>query len=84
VAHSGRLGVVDRASRAARHETGDILLLDPYRKHALVPEGRTAREHPYERAHGLVTNPEDQFVFLDFDVKRPLLRDRFRLPEKGR
>jgi hypothetical protein len=84
VAHSGRLGVVDRTSRAARHEAGEILLLDPYRKHALVPEGRSAREHPYERTHSLVTEPDDQFVFLDFDVKRPLLRDRFRPPEKGR
>jgi hypothetical protein len=83
VAHSGRLGVVDRTSRAAPHALGEILLLDPYRKHALVPEGRTAREHPYERTHGLVTAVDDQFVFLDFDVRRPLLRSRFRLPEKG-
>ena len=78
VAHAGRLGVVDRTSRAVRHERGDILLLDPYRKHALVPTGRTAREHPYERTHGLVTAADDQFVFLDFDVRRALLRDRFR------
>jgi hypothetical protein len=83
VAHSGRLGVVDRTSLAAPHAVGEILLLDPYRKHALVPEGRTAREHPYERTHGLVTAADDQFVFLDFDVRRPLLRSRFRLPEKG-
>jgi hypothetical protein len=83
VAHSGRLGAVDRASRAARHDTGEILLLDPYRKHALVPEGRTAREHPYERTHGLVTDSDGQFMFLDFDVRRPLLRERFRLPSKG-
>jgi len=83
VAHSGRLGVVDRTSRAVRHDAGEILLLDPYRKHALVPEGRTALEHPYERTHGLVTDPESQFMFLDFDVRRPLLRSRFRLPEKG-
>lgn len=83
VAHSGRLGAVDRASRAVAHDTGEILLLDPYRKHALVPEGRTAREHPYERTHGLVTDPASQFMFLDFDVRRPLLRDRFRPPSKG-
>jgi hypothetical protein len=83
VAHSGRLGVVDRAMRAARHAAGEILLLDPYRKHALVPEGRTAREHPYERTHGLVTDPANQFMFLDFDVRRPLLRDRFRFSSKG-
>jgi hypothetical protein len=79
VAHSGRLGTVDRATRAERHATGEILLLDPYRKHALVPEGRTAREHPYERTHGLVTDPESQFMFLDFDVRRTLLRERFRI-----
>jgi hypothetical protein len=83
VAHSGRLGVVDRTSRAVRHAAGEILLLDPYRKHALVPEGRTAREHPYERTHGMVAAAQDQFVFLDFDVRRPLLRDRFRLAGKG-
>jgi hypothetical protein len=83
VAHSGRLGVVDRTSRAARHAPGEILLLDPYRRHALVPEGRTAREHPYERTHGLVTDPDDQFMFLDFDVRRPLLRSRFRLAREG-
>jgi len=82
VAHSGRLGVVDRTSRATRHDAGEILLLDPYRRHALVPEGRTAREHPYERTHGLVSDPESQFMFLDFDVRRPLLRERFRLPER--
>ncbi len=78
VAHSGRLGVVDRRGRASRHAPGEILLLDPYRKHALVPEGRTAREHPYERTHSLVTAEEDQFVFLDFDVERRRLRERFR------
>jgi len=82
VAHSGRLGVVDRTSRATCHDAGEILLLDPYRRHALVPEGRTAREHPYERTHGLVTDPESQFMFLDFDVRRPLLRERFRLAGK--
>jgi hypothetical protein len=78
VVHSGRLGVVDRTSRAQLHEPGDILLLDPYRKHALVPAGRTAREHPYERTHSLVTAQADQFVFLDFDVERRWLRERFR------
>jgi len=84
VVHSGRLGVVDRTGRATRHEVGEILLLDPYGKHALVPEGRTAREHPYERTHGLVTDPDGQFVFLDFDVKRSLLRSRFLLAADGR
>lgn len=83
VAHSGRLGVVDRTMRAVRHDVGELLLLDPYRKHALVPDGRTAREHPYERTHALVTDPERQFMFFDFDIRRPLLRERFRLPAKG-
>src|SRR5262245_65427105 len=48
VAHSGRLGLVDRRSRAEAHPVGEILLLDPHRKHALVPEGCTAREHRSE------------------------------------
>jgi hypothetical protein len=78
VANSGRLGLVDRTSRAVRHEVGDIVLLDPYKKHALVPEGLRARDHPYERTHSPVHAEEDQFFFLDFDVPRPLLRERFR------
>jgi hypothetical protein len=79
VAHSGGLGLVDRVSRAIPHAVGEILLLDPYRKHALVPAGRAAREHPYERTHSPVHSGDDQFLFLDFDVKRTLLRDRFRV-----
>jgi len=78
VAHSGRLGLVDRRSRAEAHPVGEILLLDPHRKHALVPEGCTAREHPYERTHSPVHDEDRQFLFLDFDVKRSALRARFR------
>jgi hypothetical protein len=78
IVHAGRLGVVDHRSRAVRHAAGEILLLDPYLRHALVPSGRTAREHPYERTHSPVRAPEDQFMFLCFDVVRPALRDRFR------
>jgi hypothetical protein len=78
VAHPGRLGIVDHRLRAARHETGEILLLDPYRRHALVPVGRTAGEHPYERTHSPVHAPDDQFLFLCFDVKRGFARARFR------
>jgi len=81
VAHSGRLGVVDAAGRSVRHQVGEILLLDPYRKHALVREGLRARDHAYERTHAPVHAEEDQFLFLDFDVKRRDLRHRFRLPE---
>ena len=39
VAHAGRLGIVDHRRRAVRHAAGEILLLDPYRRHALVPVG---------------------------------------------
>jgi|SRR5262245_21800317 len=78
VAHSGRLGLVDHRDRATRHEVGEIVLLDPHRKHALVPVGLRARDHPYERTHSATHAAEDQFLFLDFDVKRPLLRERFR------
>lgn len=78
IAHSGRLGIVDAKCRAIRHEVGEILLLDPRKKHGLVPEGRTAREHPYERTHSPVYRDEDRFLFLCFDVRRPLLSSRFR------
>lgn len=81
VAHSGRLGVVDSTQRAVRHQPGEILLLDPYRKHALVREGLRACDHSYERTHAPVHHEEDQFLFLDFDVKRRDLHQRFRLPE---
>jgi hypothetical protein len=87
VVHAGRLGIVDHRSRAVRHATGEILLLDPYLRHALVPAGRTAREHPYERTHSPVQNADDQFMFLCFDVMRPALRSRFlgrrRAPARG-
>jgi hypothetical protein len=78
VAHPGRLAVVDHRHRAVRHETGEILLLDPYRRHALVPVGCTAGEHPYERTHSPVHEPDAQFLFLCFDVKRRFARARFR------
>lgn len=80
VAHAGRLGIVDHRGRAARHRAGEILLLDPYRRHALVPVGRTAGEHPYERTHSPVRTADDQFLFLCFDVKRRFAGARFRAP----
>jgi hypothetical protein len=79
VAHSGRLGVVDAGSRAVPHAVGEILLLDPYRRHALVREGSRAKEHSYERTHSPVHDPVDQFLFLDFDVRRRDLRERFQV-----
>jgi hypothetical protein len=78
VAHPGRLAVVDHRRRAMRHAAGEILLLDPYRQHALVPVGRTAGEHPYERTHSPVRDERDQFLFVCFDVKRRFVRARFR------
>jgi len=78
VAHPGRLAIVDHRGRAVRHEVGEILLLDPYRRHALVPVGHTAGEHPYERTHSPVHDPGDQFLFLCFDVKRRFAGARFR------
>ena len=79
VAHGGRLGLVDEHSRASRHAVGEIILLDPRRKHGLVSEGCTAEEHSYERTHAPVHDEALQFLFLDFDVKRPDLRARFRI-----
>jgi hypothetical protein len=78
VAHAGTLGLVDAHSRAVRHEVGEIVLLDPRGKHALVPEGLTAEEQPYESTHSPVRDADRQFMFLDFDVRRPDLRARFR------
>jgi hypothetical protein len=72
--------VVDARGTAVRHAPGEILLLDPYRKHALVREGLRAHEHTYERTHAPVCAPDDQFLFLDFDVKRRDLHQRFRGP----
>ncbi len=83
VMHPGRLGIVDAMSTARQHRLGEILLLDPHRRHALVPEGLRAREHSYERTHSPVRREEDRFMFLCFDVKRPLLRDRFAMPRSG-
>ncbi len=78
VAHAGRLGLVDGAARAVAHEPGEIVLLDPRRKHALVPVGLTADEHPYESSHAPVHDSQRQFMFLDFDLHRTDLRARFR------
>jgi hypothetical protein len=80
VAHSGRLGLVDEHSRAQAHAIGDIILLDPRGKHGLIPEGRSADEHVYDQTHGPVHDEELQFLFFDFDVRRPDLRARFRAP----
>jgi hypothetical protein len=81
VAHAGRLGLVDAQRRAVAHRPGDIILLDPRAKHALVLAGLTAEEHPYESSHSPVREEALQFLFLDFDVRRPELRARFRRRE---
>lgn len=78
VAHCGRLGLVDGSGVAARHRPGEIILLDPRRKHALVREGTRAEEHVYQSDHRCVRDPDEQFMFLDFDLRRPDLRARFR------
>jgi hypothetical protein len=78
VAHSGQLGLIDEDSRARLHEVGEIILLDPRRKHGLVQQGTTAEEHIYESTHSPVHDEDRQFMFLDFDVRRPDLRRRFR------
>jgi hypothetical protein len=78
IAHAGELGLVGAQGRAEPLEPGEIVLLDPRGKHALVPVGMTAEEHPYESTHAPVHDPARQFLFLDFDVRRPDLRARFR------
>lgn len=78
VAHSGRLGLVDAHGRAQAHTPGEIILLDPRAKHGLVEQGLSAEEHRYEQTHAPVRDEARQFLFLDFDVRRPELRARFR------
>jgi len=79
VAHAGQLGLIDEESKATLHEVGEIILLDPRRKHGLVQQGMTAEEHVYESTHSPVHDEDRQFMFLDFDVRRPDLRARFRV-----
>jgi hypothetical protein len=78
VAHSGALGLVDVRSVAMRHEPGEIILLDPRRKHGLVREGRRADDHSYESSHSPVYDEDSQFLFLDLDLRRSDLQARFR------
>jgi hypothetical protein len=81
VAHSGALGLVDASSVALRHEPGEIILLDPRRKHGLVREGRRADDHTYESSHSPVYDEDSQFLFLDLDLRRSDLQARFATPE---
>jgi len=81
VAHSGALGLVDAHSVAVRHEVGEIILLDPRRKHGLIREGGRADDHIYESSHSPVYDEDNQFLFLDLDVRRSDLQARFRRPD---
>jgi hypothetical protein len=78
VAHSGALGLVDARSTAVRHQVGEIVLLDPRRKHGLVREGLCAEDYVYERSHSPVYEVDRQFLFLELDVRRSDLQARFR------
>ena len=77
VAHSGRLGLVDANSRALAHAPGEILLLDPRKRHALVPEGLRAADQRCAPLHTIAREVQDQFLFFDFEVPRAPLRARF-------
>jgi hypothetical protein len=83
VAHPGQLGLVGPEGRATPLHAGEVVLLDPRGKHALVPVGLSAEEHRYESTHAPVYDPARQFMFLDFDVRRPDLRARFRTLPAG-
>lgn len=80
IAHAGDLGLVGPEGCAQAHQPGEVVLLDPRAKHALVPVGLRAEEHPYDSSHAPVHDPARQFMFLDFDVRRPDLRARLRGP----
>ena len=78
VAHSGVLGLVDADTVATPHRAGEIILLDPRRKHGLVHEGKRADDHKYESSHSPVHDEDSQFLFLNMDVRRSDLQARFR------
>ena len=80
IAHPGELGLVGPEDIAQPHRVGEVMLLDPRAKHALVPVGLRAEEHPYDSSHAPAYEPARQFMFLDFDVRRPDLRARMRAP----
>jgi len=77
-AKDGRLIDVSLTVSPIKGPDGEIILLDPRRKHGLVQQGTTAAEHTYESTHSPVHDEDRQFMFLDFDVRRPDLRARFR------
>jgi hypothetical protein len=73
VAHAGRLGLVDADSCAAAHQPGDIVLLDPHQRHALVPIGQRAEDWRCAPPDTCALEVESQFLFLDFEVDRHLV-----------
>lgn len=77
VVHSGQLGIVDRSCRAERHSVGEIVLLDPQKKHAVVPLGKLGRQQRMAAADTFASDAANQFMFLDFEVPRPRLRHLF-------
>jgi hypothetical protein len=77
VVHSGQLGIVDRTSRAQRHAPGEIVLLDPHKKHAVVPLGKRAAQQRMAPADTFAHDSANQFMFLDFEVERKGARHLF-------
>jgi hypothetical protein len=78
VVHSGQLGIVDKASRAQRHAPGEILLLDPRKKHAVVPLGKRGRDQRMAPEATWAHDAANQFMFLDFEIERAQARHLFR------
>ncbi len=81
VVHSGALGLVDRSCRAQRHSVGEILLLDPHKKHAVVPLGRLGRQQRMAPADTFAHDAANQFMFLDFEIPRKSGRHLFSRDE---
>lgn len=78
VVHSGQLGLVDRNCRAQRHTPGEVLLLDPHKKHAVVPLGKRAAQQRMAPADTFAHDAANQFMFLDFEIERKGARHLFR------
>lgn len=77
VAHAGQLGLVDRHMRAVAHAPGEILLLDPRKKHAVVPLGVRGKDHHCARQPTCARAAHEQFLFLDFEIARVPARHLF-------
>lgn len=80
VVHGGELGLVDAKCIAAAHLPGEIILLDPHKKHGAVPLGKRGVDQRCAPPDTYASDAREQFMFLDFEVPRQSLRSAFAEP----